>query len=192
MKVTMSKKKNLTIKSIEENYSLLIEGNIESVRDDIEKERRNIEEKVYHKHIEKLKEQIEEIQNFIDEGGPEKRIEELQKKIADLERKAEESKDVSLRKFVVIVDFWANWCGPCRMLDKPIKELMNKYDGKLKVVKVNTDTDVGDKLYAKYAKPFGVNAIPYLLIFDVDGNLSERIVGFVPNELENKVAKIIS
>ncbi len=71
---------------------------------------------------------------------------------------------------VALVDFWAPWCGPCRMLSPVIDELANEFDGKAKICKVNTD-EQGD-----LAAQYGVRSIP-TLIFLKDGELVDQLVG---------------
>jgi thioredoxin 1 len=70
----------------------------------------------------------------------------------------------------VLVDFWAEWCGPCKMIGPILDELAEEYDGKVKVVKVNIDEQ--QTLAAQY----GIRAIPTLLMFS-KGEVSEQIVG---------------
>mgnify|MGYP000913624417 CR=1 FL=1 len=70
----------------------------------------------------------------------------------------------------VLVDFWAVWCGPCRMLAPVIEELAEDFDGKAKICKVNTD-EVQD-----LAVEFGIRSIPTLLFFK-NGELVEQMVG---------------
>ncbi|MFN4906447.1 MAG: thioredoxin [Planctomycetota bacterium] len=73
----------------------------------------------------------------------------------------------------VLVDFWATWCGPCRQIAPLIDELAVKYEGKVKVGKV--DIDQNQDLAEKY----GINAIPTLLLFK-DGEIIERFQGVPP------------
>jgi thioredoxin 1 len=70
----------------------------------------------------------------------------------------------------VLVDFWAEWCGPCKMISPILDELASEYDGKVKMGKVNIDD------HQSLAVRFGVRAIPTLLIFK-DGKVAEQIVG---------------
>jgi thioredoxin 1 len=73
----------------------------------------------------------------------------------------------------VLVDFWATWCGPCRQIAPLIDDLAVKYEGKVKVGKV--DIDQNQDLAEKY----GINAIPTLLLFK-DGEIIERFQGVPP------------
>ncbi len=75
----------------------------------------------------------------------------------------------------VLVDFWAPWCGPCRMLAPSIEALSKDYDGKVKVGKLNTD-DNGET-----AAKFGIRSIPTLLIFK-DGQVVNQLVGALPKD----------
>jgi len=70
----------------------------------------------------------------------------------------------------VLVDFWAEWCGPCKMIAPILDELASEYDGKVKVGKVNIDE------YQSIATKYGIRAIPTLLIFK-DGEVAEQVVG---------------
>jgi len=86
----------------------------------------------------------------------------------------------------VVVDFWAPWCGPCRMVAPVLEEISQKMNGNIKFVKLNTDEN------QKTAMDYQIMAIPSLLIFK-DGQEVDRIVGFVPQEqLEADLQKIIS
>lgn len=73
----------------------------------------------------------------------------------------------------VLVDFWAVWCGPCKMIAPLVKELAGEYEGKAKIGKV--DVDNNQNVSIKY----GIRSIPTLLIFK-DGKIAEQIVGAVP------------
>ena len=70
----------------------------------------------------------------------------------------------------VLVDFWAPWCGPCRMLAPTIEELAQDYEGKVKVGKLNTDES------PQVAGNYGISSIPTVLLFK-DGEVAERLVG---------------
>jgi len=74
-----------------------------------------------------------------------------------------------------LVDFWAAWCGPCRMIAPIVDELAKEYDGQLRVAKM--DVDVNQQTPQKY----GIRGIPTLILFK-DGNEVERFVGFRPKE----------
>ena len=73
----------------------------------------------------------------------------------------------------VLVDFWAAWCGPCKMLAPTIAELAEEYEGKVKVCKYNIDDD------ASIAIKYGVASIPTVLLFK-EGNVVNKSIGFVP------------
>jgi thioredoxin 1 len=73
----------------------------------------------------------------------------------------------------VLVDLWAEWCGPCRMIAPIVEELAKDYDGKLKVAKLDVDSDPGT------AVKYGVQSIPTLLLFK-NGQVLARVVGAMP------------
>ena len=83
--------------------------------------------------------------------------------------------EVLLAKEPVLVDFWATWCGPCRMLAPVIEEIANEYEGKVKVGKVNVDDE------RELALQFGVNSIPTVMVFQ-NGEVKETSVGYRPKE----------
>ena len=76
---------------------------------------------------------------------------------------------------LVMIDFWAEWCGPCRMVWPLVDELANEYDGKALVGKVNVD------LHGGIAAQFGVRNIP-TIIFLKNGELVDKVVGAVPKD----------
>jgi len=85
----------------------------------------------------------------------------------------------------VLVDFWAEWCAPCKMIAPAVEELAKSYDGKMKFAKLDVDNN------NKTALQYGVMSIPTLIIFK-DGQEKERIVGAVPKgQLEKKVVASI-
>ncbi|MGF1670212.1 MAG: thioredoxin [Balneolaceae bacterium] len=73
----------------------------------------------------------------------------------------------------VLVDFWAEWCGPCKMISPIVEELASEYNDKVKVGKVNVDNN--PEVSVKY----GIRSIPSLLIFK-EGKVADQIVGAVP------------
>ena len=76
----------------------------------------------------------------------------------------------------VLVDFWAAWCGPCRMVGPIIDELSNEYDGKAVVGKVDVDKN------QEFAAKYGVRNIPTVLLFK-NGELVDRKVGVSPKQV---------
>ena len=84
-----------------------------------------------------------------------------------------------------VVDFWASWCGPCRMVAPIIEELAREYSGKAKVGKVNVDEE------AELAVKYGIVSIPTVLIFK-NGEVMEKLVGAQSqDEYEDAVDKYI-
>jgi thioredoxin 1 len=79
-------------------------------------------------------------------------------------------KEVMLSQQPVLVDFWAPWCGPCRMLSPIVAELAKEYAGKVKVAKMNTDEN------PNMASKFNIMAIPAMLLFK-GGRLEQQLVG---------------
>lgn len=78
--------------------------------------------------------------------------------------------EATIKEGVSLVDFWAPWCGPCRMIAPVIEELANDFDGKANICKVNTDDE------QDIAVKFGIRSIPTILFFK-DGELVDQMIG---------------
>ena len=93
--------------------------------------------------------------------------------------------EVESSKIPVVVDFWAEWCGPCKMLSPTIDTIARKYNGKVKVGKVNVDKD------SSIAQKYGIRGIPNILVFD-NGSIKEQLIGNVPEaDISNILDKLI-
>jgi len=80
----------------------------------------------------------------------------------------------------VMVDFWAPWCGPCRMVSPVIEKLAGKYSGKIKVVKVNVDDN------QEVAMKYNIMSIPTIMLFK-DGKALDQAIGAAPSEYYEKL-----
>jgi len=78
--------------------------------------------------------------------------------------------DATIAEGTVLVDFWAPWCGPCKMMSPVIDELATDFDGKAKICKLNTDEE------QDIAVKYGIRSIPSILFFK-DGKLADQMVG---------------
>ncbi len=76
----------------------------------------------------------------------------------------------------VLVDFWAEWCGPCRMIGPLIEELATEYDGKASIGKLNVDEN------SNIASKYGIRSIPTILVFK-GGEVVDKIVGAIPKNM---------
>ena len=93
--------------------------------------------------------------------------------------------DVLESNVPVLVDFWAPWCGPCRMVAPVVDEIAEQYSGKVKVVKLNTDEN------PQVASQYGIRSIPTLMIFK-GGQRVDMVVGAVPKTtLANTLEKYL-
>ena len=94
-------------------------------------------------------------------------------------------KEVLDSEVPTFVDFWASWCGPCRMIGPVFEELSNEYAGKVKFAKVNVDEN------PKTPSNFGVRSIPTLIMFK-GGKAVDQIVGAAPkSQLDGAVKKVL-
>ena len=90
-------------------------------------------------------------------------------------------KEVMESKEPVLIDFYADWCGPCKMMAPVVEKLAEKYEGKVKVGKVNSDDE------PELAQMFQVMSIPNFVIIK-DGKVVDRVIGAVPQQaLEEKL-----
>jgi len=86
-----------------------------------------------------------------------------------------ENFDATVAEGVTMVDFWAPWCGPCRMIAPVVEELAEEFDGKAKITKVNTDEQ------QDIAVKYGIRSIPTIMFFK-DGEMVEQMVGAASKE----------
>tara|TARA_B100000579_G_C22575338_1_gene730885 strand:- start:278 stop:598 length:321 start_codon:yes stop_codon:yes gene_type:complete len=82
-------------------------------------------------------------------------------------------KDISEPNFLVLVDFWAEWCGPCKQVGPILEEIANEYESKIKILKINIDEN------PQTPQKYNVRGIPTLMLFK-NGNLVDTKVGSLP------------
>ncbi len=86
---------------------------------------------------------------------------------------------------LVMVDFWATWCGPCKIVAPVVEELAKEYEGNVNFVKVNTDEN------ADLASKYNIRGIPTLMFFK-EGKMVEQVVGAVPKaQLKSKIDALL-
>ncbi len=104
------------------------------------------------------------------------------KEITDVEF----DREVVQSKTPVLVDFWAPWCGPCKMIEPVMEELAKEYEGKVRFTKVNVDEN------PLTASKFGIRAIPSILVFK-GGKAVKQVVGAVPKgELKKHLEAVVA
>ncbi|MGC8666660.1 MAG: thioredoxin [Chthonomonadales bacterium] len=95
-------------------------------------------------------------------------------------------KEVLQSPIPVLVDFWAVWCGPCRMIAPHVDAVAEEYAGKVKVVKVDTDQEYD------IASKYGIMSIPTLLFFK-NGQVADQVIGAVPKSvIARKLEKLLT
>jgi len=95
-------------------------------------------------------------------------------------------KEVLESQIPVLVDFWAEWCVPCKMIEPIVEEIGKEYSGKIKVVRVNVDDN------QNIAIQYGIMSIPTLMVF-ANGKVEEQIVGAVPKRvILSKIQRFIT
>ncbi|MFC1822792.1 thioredoxin [Thermodesulfobacteriota bacterium] len=85
-----------------------------------------------------------------------------------------------------MVDFWAEWCGPCRMVGPIVEELAKEYAGKIKMAKMNVDQN------RETPAKFGIRNIPTLILFNKDGDVAKTIIGAQPKgNIDEELKKLL-
>lgn len=89
--------------------------------------------------------------------------------------------DETIKNGVVLVDFWATWCGPCKMLAPNVEEIAKEYEGRAVVGKVDVDEN------PELSERFGIMSIPALFVF-VNGEVKEKLIGY---RLKMQIAEVL-
>ncbi|MDH4121725.1 MAG: thioredoxin [Deltaproteobacteria bacterium] len=97
---------------------------------------------------------------------------------------SEDTFDQGVKTGLTLVDFWAEWCGPCLALNPTIDEIAEKYDGKVRVAKVNIDQNPSIPM------KFGVRGIPTLILLK-DGQQKDMFVGNAPAKIKEMVERAV-
>ena len=106
--------------------------------------------------------------------------------VKEIEDSAFQSEVLEEKNLPVLVDFWAPWCGPCRMVSPVVEQMERTFEGKLKVCKINTDENPQTSL------DYQITGIPCLIFFK-EGKEVNRIVGYRPADaMEVEIRKILS
>jgi len=107
----------------------------------------------------------------------------MSKEVTDSSFKSEVLDEKSMP---VLVDFWAPWCGPCRMVAPVVEEMEKKFSGRLKVLKLNTDENTSTSM------TYQITGIPCIIIFK-NGNEATRLVGYRPADaMEKEINKLLA
>ena len=105
----------------------------------------------------------------------------LSEKISVIDLDINNFEQIVSKDALTLVDFWAEWCGPCKMISPIVEEIAGDYNGKVKVGKVNVDFN------QQIAMTYGIRGIPALLVFN-SGTVANQIVGAVP---KNHITEIL-
>ncbi len=92
--------------------------------------------------------------------------------------------EATIAEGVTMVDFWAPWCGPCRMIAPVVEELAEAYEGKATIAKVNTDEEQG------IAVKFGIRSIPTVMFFK-DGQIADQMIGAASKQVFEEKLKAL-
>lgn len=103
----------------------------------------------------------------------------------------EEKMKKTLKGKPTLVDLWAEWCGPCKFIADTVHQLELEYEDTLNVLQVDVDSKEGNDVFAAMAMPYNYNAIPYLIVFDKEGNEFDHLVGASPEKLRQMVENVL-